>query len=201
MEPNKLPVITKRFWSLVRAALFMLRQGISKRKLMLDLNLKLKRRKIEAARKAAFSNLISSSSTPVATAATPKDFVDPSNAYEFSCDSPAHPAPSAASLGFLNIVIKKLTKLLRQSAAAHSLPPGEEEEMVKAAEEIVLRSAAASPALPGFGATPLVRPLRVTDSPFQSRDGNGGYDGSDVDEDAEKFIRRFYENLRRQCSQ
>lgn len=42
--------------------------------------------------------------------------------------------------------------------------------------------------------TPTVRPLRVTDSPFliKEEDGEGG---SQVDREAEEFIRRFYEQL------
>ncbi|XP_019198427.1 PREDICTED: uncharacterized protein LOC109192309 [Ipomoea nil] len=217
MEPNNLPVIAKRFWNVVRAALFMLRQGISKKKLMLDLNLRLKRGKI-AAGKAAVHNLIfhhhhhastsSSSSSAAATDATTKDcggdlpaaaYADLSDAYEFSCEnSPARERRGGGfhlpNLNYLSI-LKKLNKHLRLSASSAHAPPPTEEEIMIAAEEIVLQSAMASPALPGFGRTPSVRQLRVTDSPFLFSDAGGS---SHVDEAAENFISRFYDDLRRQ---
>ncbi|KAL5729037.1 hypothetical protein ACHQM5_002042 [Ranunculus cassubicifolius] len=56
---------------------------------------------------------------------------------------------------------------------------------------------AGSPILPGFGRSPLmVRQLRVTDSPFPLRDVDEN--SSQVDEQAEEFIQRFYEQLRLQ---
>nr|GLL35153.1 uncharacterized protein LOC109192309 [Ipomoea trifida] len=218
MEPNNLPVIAKRFWNVVRAALFMLRQGISKKKLMLDLNLRLKRGKI-AAGKAAVHNLIfhhhhnhasSSSSSSPAADATKKDcggdlpgaaFADPSKEYEeFSCEnSPARERRGGGggfhlpNLNYLSI-LKKLNKHLRISASSAHAPPPTEEEIMIAAEEIVLQSAMASPALPGFGRTPSVRQLRVTDSPFLFSDAGSSH----VDEAAENFISRFYDDLRRQ---
>lgn len=53
-----------------------------------------------------------------------------------------------------------------------------------------------SPMLPGFGQTPLVRQLRITDSPFplKSEEDDDNY----VDKAAEEFIKRFYKELRRQ---
>ncbi|RAL44106.1 hypothetical protein DM860_015027 [Cuscuta australis] len=194
MEPNKLPVISKKFWSMLKAALFLLKQGISKKKLMLDLNLKLKRGKIAAARRAVIHHLTSSAAT--VSPASGVDFPDdPSDAFEFSCDnSPAHRRPPhSPNSNYLSIVVKKLAKHLRREAEA---PPALEEEEEEAAE------ATASPALPGFGRTPVVRQLRVTDSPFQSGDGDEFYgDACHVDEAAELFIREFYENLRRQSSE
>nr|GMD33775.1 AF211533_1 Avr9/Cf-9 rapidly elicited protein 146 [Ipomoea batatas] len=149
MEPNNLPVIAKRFWNVVRAALFMLRQGISKKKLMLDLNLR-----------------NCGGDLPGAAA-----FADPAEA-----------------------ILKKLNKHLRISASSAHAPPPTEEEIMIAAEEIVLQSAMASPALPGFGRTPSVRQLRVTDSLFLFSDSGSSH----VDEAAENFISRFYDDLRRQ---
>lgn len=61
----------------------------------------------------------------------------------------------------------------------------------------MIQSETASPALPGFGRTPMVRQLRVTDSPFPLRDVEGN---SHVDEKADEFISRFYRDLRREAS-
>ncbi|KAK4374783.1 hypothetical protein RND71_005460 [Anisodus tanguticus] len=57
----------------------------------------------------------------------------------------------------------------------------------------MLQSETSSPALPGYGRTPTVRQLRVTDSPFPLRD-------ADVDEKADEFISRFYRDFRREAS-
>ena len=65
---------------------------------------------------------------------------------------------------------------------------------VKAVLEM-LNSEVASPALPGFGRSPMVRQLRITDSPFPLKDIDG--DG-EVDKAAEEFIERFYNELKRQ---
>ena len=54
----------------------------------------------------------------------------------------------------------------------------------------------ASPALPGFGRSPMVRQLRVTDSPFPV--GEEDKDNQ-VDKAAEDFIKRFYKELRKQA--
>ncbi|KAJ0709577.1 hypothetical protein HanRHA438_Chr09g0428051 [Helianthus annuus] len=61
--------------------------------------------------------------------------------------------------------------------------------------EMMLTSAAASPVVPGFGKSPMVRQLRVTDSPFPLSNEE---EDSHVDEAAEKFIMKFYNELRRQ---
>nr|GMC78183.1 AF211533_1 Avr9/Cf-9 rapidly elicited protein 146 [Ipomoea batatas] len=179
MEPSNFPVVAKKFWSFVRTALLMLRKGIiSKTKLMLDINLVLKRGKI--AGKTAIHNLmlfhhahhLSSSSTAAAE-------------YEFSCrDSPAYHLPFS----------------LHKKSKHHHAPPTYEDilaanAVVKALE--ILHSETASPALPGFGRTPVVRQLRITDSPFPIREAE---ENDHVNEAAEAFISKFYNTLRRQSA-
>ncbi|KAF9613552.1 hypothetical protein IFM89_008943 [Coptis chinensis] len=53
----------------------------------------------------------------------------------------------------------------------------------------------ASPVLPGFGRSPMVQQLRITDSPFPSRNTD---EDSHIDEEAEEFINNFYARLRMQ---
>lgn len=48
----------------------------------------------------------------------------------------------------------------------------------------------------GFGKSPMVRQLRITDSPFPLKEI--GDENSHVDKEAEEFIQRFYEQLRLQ---
>ncbi|KAG6415794.1 hypothetical protein SASPL_123212 [Salvia splendens] len=63
----------------------------------------------------------------------------------------------------------------------------------------IFSSAVASPALPWFGPSPLVRQLRITDSPFPVTDAEAEADNF-VDEAAEEFIAKFYDDLKRQNS-
>lgn len=48
--------------------------------------------------------------------------------------------------------------------------------------------------LPGFGKSPMVRQLRITDSPFPLKDEGD----SQVDKAAEEFIKKFYKDLKLQ---
>ncbi|CAI9759008.1 unnamed protein product [Fraxinus pennsylvanica] len=48
--------------------------------------------------------------------------------------------------------------------------------------------------LPGFGVSPVVRQLRVTDSPFSLKDTEEY--NYQVDKDAEEFIKKFYKDLK-----
>ncbi|CAK9174559.1 unnamed protein product [Ilex paraguariensis] len=200
MEPN-IPVLAKKFWSIVRVAFFMLRKGISKRKLMLDLNLMMKRGKIAGK---ALQNLMfhhahnwSSASSSATFNRHSHDghlsFSPAGGEYEFSCsNSPAYP-----NFQFLFNLNKRKPHHSNLFPCAHAPPTDDDlvtvNAVVKALE--MLNSEAASPALPGFGRSPMVRQLRVTDSPFPLREVE---EDNHVDEAAEKFIMKFYSDLRRQ---
>ncbi|KAM3308172.1 hypothetical protein P3S67_009916 [Capsicum chacoense] len=185
---QKLPVIAKKFWKIVHVAYFMLKKGLSsKRKLMFDLNLLMKRGKI--AGKTAIQNLMfHDHKNTQGHHSSSKEY------YEFSCSNrPAFHLPF-----HLN---KRNNK-----HSHHAVPAIEHDDVIminaavfKALE--VLQSETASPALPGFGRTPTVRQLRITDSPFPLRDGaDEGDMMSHVDEKADEFISRFYRDLRREAS-
>ncbi|KAJ0895572.1 hypothetical protein HanPSC8_Chr09g0402111 [Helianthus annuus] len=198
MEQN-LPVVAKKVWSMVRAMLYMIKKNISKRKLLLDLNLMMKRNKI--ARK-VFKNLMhhhnhwsasafnrGSHHSPNFTFPPP-----PTEEYEFSCsNTPVYPLSRFTTN-------KKHHKYKKNSQKIKSTIINDEHDqifvdpaLIKALE--MLTSAAASPVVPGFGISPMVRQLRVTDSPFPLSNGE---EDSYVDEAAEKFIMKFYSDLRRQ---
>ncbi|KAG2728973.1 hypothetical protein I3760_01G228800 [Carya illinoinensis] len=191
MEPNVPPVIAKRIWSMVRVAFFMLRKGISKRKLMLDLNMMMKRGKI--AGKAITNLMFNHNHHHHAASSAPRE-------YEFSCSNTPHytfhlsnkrrhhshnnhhqshffacahaPATLDDDLATMNAVKAVLMEMLNNEAAVE-----------------------ASPALPGFGRSPMVRQLRITDSPFPLREAD---EDPHVDKAAEEFIERFYKQLRQQ---
>lgn len=159
----------------------MLRKGISKGKILADLNMLMKRSKI--AGKAAIHNLMfhhhhhHGGDTNSAAA-------DRHLEYEYSCSN------TTAHRGF-HIPSFHLSK------RKNCQPPQPSGEELMAAAVEMFHSAAASPALPGFGPSPLVRQLRVTDSPFPLRNAE---EDSHVDEAAEEFITRFYKDLRHQNS-
>lgn len=197
MESN-LPVISKKVWNMVRVVFFMLRKGISKGKLMMDLNMMLKRRGKLAGK--AIANLMfhhnhhnhnhggSTSSRHTQFSATRE--------YEFSCSNTPN---------YFFPIGKRHRHNHGNFFTCAQAPPTRDEEVVtvnavKAVLEMLNNEAAvaaASPALPGFGRSPMVRQLRVTDSPFPLREDDDEKD-SQVDKAAEDFINRFYSQLRKQ---
>ncbi|GER52408.1 Avr9/Cf-9 rapidly elicited protein 146 [Striga asiatica] len=174
MEQN-LPIVAKKIWKMVQVIYFMLRKGISKGKLLSALNAMMRRGKI--AGREAIHSLVSHHHT---AASGRRD-------YEFTCGgSPSH---RAFHLPF--------SLHRRRNSGGHPPAPISEEELMAAAVEMAV-SAAASPALPGFGPSPMVRRLRVTDSPFPL--GGVEEENCHVDEAAEEFIMKFYRDLRHQNS-
>ncbi|KAH6781356.1 hypothetical protein C2S52_001893 [Perilla frutescens var. hirtella] len=175
MEQN-IPTIAKKIWKIVRVVYFMLRKGISKGKLLAHLNMMMKSGKI--AGKAAIHNIMFHHHHH--HAGGDASFPASLNEYEFSCSS---------SPNF------RLPFHLNKRKSSHSPPPPFDSNAMAAALEMI-SSAAASPALPGFGPSPMVRQLRITDSPFPLRDAEEDHR---VDEAAEEFITKFYKDLKRQA--
>ncbi|PWA89260.1 hypothetical protein CTI12_AA107950 [Artemisia annua] len=186
MEQN-LPVFTKKVMKFVRVLYFMLRKGISKSKLLFDLNRMMKRGKIASK---TLHNLMfhnhhhhnNNWASNFTTNASP-----PPGEYEFSCsNSPStnkHPFSLFHKKHHSNYQKNEDLDMMAVNAA-----------VLKAME--IIHSENASPALPGFGRSPMVRQLRVTDSPFPL--SSVDEDSHVVDEAAEQFINRFYNDLRRQ---
>ncbi|ESQ48299.1 hypothetical protein EUTSA_v10021537mg [Eutrema salsugineum] len=196
MEKN-IPM-SKKLWNIVRFVLYMLHKGISKHKLLADFNATLKRGK----------NLMfhSRRRVPAATAAS-----QPRKEYEFSCsDTPSYSFP------FNMAAFKKKSHHISLFACGHAPPTldddtsasravlellngvGDQERGSNTPALSVEALTALSPYLPGFGrSTPLVRPLRVTDSPFPLRE-DGDVANGHVDKAAEEFIKKFYKNLNQQ---
>ncbi|KAB5574287.1 hypothetical protein DKX38_001481 [Salix brachista] len=198
MDQN-LPVIAKRAWNMVRVIFFMLRKGFSKRKLLVDLNMMLKRGNKIASK--AIGNLMfhhhhhhndhrNGSFKPAPCE------------YEFSCsNTPTYSHP---------FHINKRRHHHHHNnflSCAFNEPPTQDDHdlvtmnAVKMALELLNNNefpvpVEASPMLPGFGMSPMVRQLRITDSPFPLRgvDDDNGY----VDKKADEFIEKFYKELRKQ---
>ncbi|KAK2406222.1 hypothetical protein QL285_041978 [Trifolium repens] len=190
---NNVPIITKRVWSMIRVALFMLRKGISKGKLMMDLNMMVKRRGKLAGK--AITNLMFHHGASTSSRRSHVDTrLSTTREYEFSCSNTPN---------YKFALNNKRHRNNYFSACAHA-PLTQDEDIVtvnavKAVLENMINNneviLEASPTLPGFGRTPKVRQLRVTDSPFPLNDTETD---AEVDKAADVFIKRFYLQLRKQ---
>lgn len=196
MEPN-LAVAAKKMWSLVRVLYFMVRKGIAKRKFMVDLNMMMKRGKI--AGKALHNLMFHHHHNWAAAASTRRSFTAPRPAgdYEFSCsNSPAYPISLFFNKHRKNHSINHAHFFSCNQSPAMDDDVATVNAVVKALEMLQFSDETASPALPGFGRSPSVRQLRITDSPFPL--SNDVEEDSHVDEAAEEFIMKFYKDLKKQ---
>ncbi|XP_076932133.1 uncharacterized protein LOC143597535 [Bidens hawaiensis] len=132
----------------------MLRKGIPKRRLLLELNMMIKRGKI--VRKALQSLMFHHHH---------HNHNPPQGEYEFSCSN----TPSNNNHPFSMFSFNK-----KQHVEDHVDVMAINAAVMKAME-MMIHSETASPVLPGFGKSPMVRQLRVTDSPFPV--GSGGWCG------------------------
>ncbi|KAL3535697.1 hypothetical protein ACH5RR_004158 [Cinchona calisaya] len=187
IEPSSPTLVAKKLWNIMRIVFYMVKKGITKSKLLLDLHMTFKRGKLAGK---AISNLMlnlqedytnslacrSSSATDVRMSIIRR------REYEFSCsNSPAYPSFLFSS---------------KRKHQHHYKP--RDVYVVQKVFEILNNydKVEASPmVLPGFGQSPMVRQLRVTDSPFPLKDYE---ENPQVDKDAEEFIKKFYKDLKQQ---
>ncbi|XP_062010644.1 uncharacterized protein LOC133727031 [Rosa rugosa] len=202
VEPSP-PVVAKKLWNLVRIVFFMLRKGLTKSKLLVDLHLMLKRGKL--ASKAIANNLImlhhSSNSAFSCRSNDAVSFVTPRE-YEFSCSN----SPATHNPFLFHHKRNKhhhhhhgyFAKNTSATAAAYQYDDVSTAAAVQRVLEMLNNEmvAEASPmvTLPGFGKSPMVRQLRITDSPFPMKEEGD----SQVDKEAEEFIKKFYKDLKLQ---
>ncbi|XP_074578815.1 uncharacterized protein LOC141835278 [Curcuma longa] len=191
----------KRLWHIVRAVFYMIRQGLSKDKLMMDLHLLRKRGKLIGK---ALGNLMTfhhhhgrhhhqhhhhrhqgNSLLNSVSLYSPKEV-----AFSHST-SPAYPSYD-----------NSYHRGHRHHCDYEAMAFAEELEMLNSEEDYAESSDMASSLSPtrrlwSFDKSPVaVRQLRVTDSPFPLKDEEEA--DSHIDEEAEQFIKRFYEQLRLQ---
>ncbi|GKB83873.1 hypothetical protein Tco_0950768 [Tanacetum coccineum] len=164
---QKLPLIAKKAWSLMHAIFYMLKKGISKVKIMVDLNMMIKHGKI--AGKSLHNHLFHHHHNWAATifhrhphhlSYPPPP--PPADEYEFSCTT----TPDHFPLSLLS------TNKKHNEQVPHAV--------IKALKMLTYAS-------PGFEKSPMVRQLRITDSPFPL--SNDDEDGQ-VDADADEYIAR-----------
>ncbi|AET01484.2 hypothetical protein MtrunA17_Chr8g0340431 [Medicago truncatula] len=183
---NNVPIITKRVWSMIRVALFMLRKGISKGKLMMDLNMMVKHRGKLAGK--AITNLMFHHHHGGSTSSRRNDTrLSTTREYEFSCsNTPKY------KFSFNN----KRHRNNHFFTCAHA-PLTQDDDIVtvnavKAVLEKMVNNneviGEASPVLPGSRRTPMTRQLMVNDLDTDT--------DAEVDKAAEAFIKRFYLQLK-----
>ncbi|KDP33732.1 hypothetical protein JCGZ_07303 [Jatropha curcas] len=180
--------VGKKLWHIVRVVFFMLRKGISKSRIMLDLHLMLKRGNKIAGK--AIGNLIyhHNNSSFSCRSNDALNFISPRE-YEFSCsNSPAFYPFSTHKRKNHHFHLAKSYKYDDATTVAAV------QKVLGMFNNEVAPEAASPMVLPGFGKSPMVRQLRITDSPFPIKDDGD----SQVDKAAEEFIKKFYKDLKLQ---
>ncbi|GAV92081.1 DUF761 domain-containing protein [Cephalotus follicularis] len=189
-KETKQPVRYKKLWKIVRVLFFMLKASISESKLMVDLQMMIKRSNKVAGK--AIYNFIFHHQHSSFTSCRSDDalnFISPKD-YEFSCsNSPAFQSFYAHKRKHHHNV-RHFEKSFRYDDVTTVAAVQKMLEMLN--NEVV----EASPlVLPGFGRSPIARQLRITDSPFPLKDEG---DSQVVDKAAEEFIKNFYKDLKLQ---
>ncbi|KAM0950328.1 hypothetical protein DsansV1_C04g0040251 [Dioscorea sansibarensis] len=185
------PRAAKRLWNFLRVAFYMMRKGlISKRKLIMDMNLMVKRGKLVGKKK--LGNLMfHHHSRPRGSGYGFQD-------YEFSCNNSPNPI-------FFHAAAKRRHNYF---PCIHAIAE-DESPSPRPSPVIVLPRIEFSPQTSHDGLSeldlspgdrhksPLVSPFSVRVSDFSDDDG-GDNSVPELDYEAEEFIKRFYEQLRAQ---
>ncbi|KAK1550080.1 hypothetical protein Q3G72_013367 [Acer saccharum] len=193
IEPRPPVEVAKKAWNMVRIYYLMIKAGLSKSKIMGDFNLMMLKQGKLAGK--AITNLMfhQHSSFSCRSNDAHLSFISPKE-YEFSCsNSPAYP--------FYNYKRKHHHHHRHQHHRYNYDDAATVQAMQKVLEMLnnnnnTNETVEASPltTLPGFGKSPMVRQLRITDSPFPLKDDGDGQ----VDKAAEEFIKKFYKDLKKQ---
>ncbi|XP_020259488.1 uncharacterized protein LOC109835935 [Asparagus officinalis] len=171
------PRAAKRLWNLLRIAFFMMRKGlISKRKLLMDMNLMMKRGKLMSknlGKNLHFHHHHHRTSSPFIL-----------QEYEFSCTNSPNPAFSHSKRRYFPC-----------------FNPIVEDETPRAACTVPRIEYSPLPSPLCFALShdrsPFRSPFSVRISNFSAEEESGCGDAQ-VDDEAEEFIKRFYEQLRAQ---
>lgn len=181
-------VIAKRLWNVLRIAFFMIRKGlISKRKLMMDMNMFMKRGKLL---RKSLSNLIHHHHHHHSKQVTRTNFG--MQEYEFSCSNSPNPV-------FFHVSKRKhhYFPCINTPDVMEDYP--EEHKAVvlvpKTPEYTFNFQFDASDYIPGETRSPLLSPFAVRVSNYSSEDENDA-GNVHVDNEAEEFIKKFYQQLR-----
>lgn len=199
VHSNVNSVIAKRLWNVVRITFFMVRKGlVSKRKLLMDMNLMMKRGKLL---RKSLSNLMSHHHHHHHHSKHVTRGSFGIQEYEFSCSNSPNP------------VFFHVSKRKHHYFPCINPPEVIEEEDEEDDYEVEPKAVALVPKTPEYTfnfrfdtvdltpaekrSSPLRSPFSVRVSNYSSEEENDS-GNQQVDDDAEEFIRRFYEQLRSQ---
>ncbi|XP_054801294.1 uncharacterized protein LOC129305291 [Prosopis cineraria] len=184
------PVIAKRAWNVLRITFFMMRKGlISKRKLVMDMNVMMKKGKLL---RKSLGNLMSSHLHHHHSRSVARGRFGLQE-YEFSCSNSPTPV-------FFHVPKRKH----HFNFPCINPPQVIEEEPNKAmvlvpkTPEYTFNFRFDASLSPGDRRSPIQSPFSVRISDYSSEDENEEGGSDQVDDQAEDFIRRFYEQLRMQ---
>ncbi|KAL9232115.1 hypothetical protein vseg_007258 [Gypsophila vaccaria] len=193
MEQNT-QLMAKKIWNIMRVTFYMLRKGICKKKMLMDLNLVMKRGNKIAGK--ALQNLMFHHHDSISKVGL-YDISKPQGEYEFSCNntplyrhyftnnkrSKNHHNKSYSIEDMKNIeAVNNMFDMIMSNSS--------DEVIVAKSPELGLGIGL------GFGTSPALRRIRVTNSPFPLRSGEEG--DKHVDEAADEFIKKFYSQLKQQ---
>ncbi|RDX63924.1 hypothetical protein CR513_57584, partial [Mucuna pruriens] len=173
------PVVAKRLWNVVRVSFFMMRKGlISKRKMIMDMNLMMKKGKVV---RKSLGNLMSSNHDQHHH--KNQKSVGFGVHYEFSCSNSPNPVffQMPKRKHHFNFPCINAPEVLEEEPR-FSL----EVESFDVPKAVVTEK------------SPLLSPFSVRVSNYSALDENEEVGNGLVDDQAEDFIRRFYEQLRTQ---
>ncbi|QCD94140.1 uncharacterized protein LOC114180961 [Vigna unguiculata] len=182
------PVIAKKLWNVLRITFFMIRKGlVSKRKLIMDMNLMMKKGKL--LRKSMRNFMSSHHNHHHFSKSLVRGYGI--QEYEFSCSNSPNPV-------FFHVPKRK---------HHFNFPCINTPDVVEEPKPVMLVPMTpeytfnlrfdASDFTPGERKSPLLSPFSVRISNYSSEDENEE-GANQVDDEAEDFIRRFYEQLRMQ---
>ncbi|KAK7290591.1 hypothetical protein RIF29_05118 [Crotalaria pallida] len=196
--------VAKRLWNVLRIAFFMMRKGLSKRKMMMDMNLMMKKGKVL---RKSLSNLIHHNHHHLHSKSMSRGVSRGSfgvQDYEFSCSNSPNPVffhmpkrkhhfnfPCIHAPEVCEEELIDLSSLEGDKPKSMDLAP-------KTPEYTFNFTFDASDYGPGEKKSPLLSPFSVRVSNYSALDENEDFGNCQVDDEAEDFIKRFYEQLRKQ---
>ncbi|OEL36259.1 hypothetical protein BAE44_0002722 [Dichanthelium oligosanthes] len=213
MEVHAAPAVGKRMWSYLRAVFFMVRKGLlsNKRKLLVSMHLLMKRRNKAVARTVASLLQSHHHGHPHGrgNALQRRD-------YEFSCSNSPDPSAFSASRrrlayfpclgavaeeeehGASPAPLATIEYYAVAAAAAASPAPSSPGLLLRELAPGEEEYCCASPALLGGAGSSGAFSVRVSNYSSEDDEATAAGGSAAVDDEAEEFIRRFYEQLRRQ---
>ncbi|KAL2320418.1 hypothetical protein Fmac_029387 [Flemingia macrophylla] len=193
MEVHSSPVVAKRLWNVVRVTFFMIRKGlVSKRKMIMDMSLMMKKGKVV---RKSLSNLMSSHDHHhKSTKSVTRGGLGVH--YEFSCSNSPNPVFSH--------VPKRKHHFNFPCINAPEVLEEEPDFSFEVESDVTVPNKGVISKTPEYTfnflgqKSPLLSPFSVRVSNYSALDENEEGENDRVDDQAEDFIRRFYEQLRTQ---